>query len=153
MTFLRYALLSTMFVGALTSATDAGGETTLRLTVPKEVATHAALRAAGDSGAPPPILILEGVELGHGEGFTIKVLGPPEPGSSEPSPILAVAGMVGDRQKTPMPPLQEVTLAVPLNDRASRLLVGRSEITLTLKVTNSPGRPPLKLARAFFQVP
>jgi hypothetical protein len=137
----------------MTSTPDAGSETMLHLTVPKGVAARAALRAAGDTSAPPPVLILEGVEFGHGEGFTFRVLGPPEPGSSEPGSVLAVAGMVGDRQNTLRPPRQEVTLAVPLNDRASILLVGRSEIILTLEVTNSPGRPPLKVDRAFFQDP
>lgn len=125
----------------------------LRLTVPKAVAARAALRAAGDVTTSPPILILEGVELGEAEGITIKVLGPPKPGSSAPGAVLAVTSMVGHPQKAPKPPLHKTTLAVPLNDKAAKLLADRSEITLTLQVTNSPGRLPVKVDRAFFQEP
>ncbi len=152
MKFVRYALLSIALIYTLASSTGAGSQTTLHLTVPKEVAIQAALRAAGDLKASPPILILEGVVLGAGEGLTFKVLGPPEPGSSGPGQVLAVTGLVGSPQSRPQQPLQKLTLVVPLNDRAPKLLVGRSEITLTLKVVDSPGRPPLKLGRAFFRV-
>jgi hypothetical protein len=43
-----------------------------------------------------------------------------------------------------------MTLVVPLNDEASRLLAKRDEITLTLRVRR--GRGPLKLKRAYFDV-
>jgi hypothetical protein len=39
------------------------------------------------------------------------------------------------------------------NDRAAELLAGRSEIVLTLRVTNSPGRARLKIDRVYFQEP
>jgi hypothetical protein len=97
------------------------------------------------------VLILEGVQLGEGEGVTIRVRGPSEPGAS--GPIVAVTSMVGRAQRSPRPPLQKVTLAVPLNERGTKLLAGRREVTLTLEVTNSPGRPPLAVARAFFERP
>src|SRR5262249_28168240 len=137
----------------LTSAPDVGSETTVHLTVPKTVAAWAARRAAGDTQAPVPILILEGVELGDAEGITIQVLGPSEPGMAAPGPVLAVTSMVGRPQKTPQSPLHKTTLAVPLNDRAAQLLAGRSDVTLTLQVIKSPGRPALKIERAFFQEP
>lgn len=144
-------IVTSVFAGAPTSALAEGSELTLRLTVPHGVSAQAARRAAGDPTASPPILILEGVEVGTDEGLTIRVLGPPEPGS--PAPILAVTSTVGKPQATPRPPLQNMTLAVPLNDRASLLLVGRSDVILTLKVMNSPGRSPIKIDRAFFLAP
>lgn len=88
--------------------------------------------------------------MGQGEGLTIEVVGPPEPGSSGPGPVLAVAAMVGLPQKEPVAPLQRMTLAVPLNEKASRLLAGKNEVRLTLQVEDSPGRPPLKFERAYF---
>lgn len=135
--------------GALMCAANEGAQTTVRLTVPQQVATEAAARAAGDAASPPPILMLEGLEAGQGEGLTIQVLGPPEPGSSQPS-VLAVTGLVGPRQKEPAEPLQRMTLPVPLNEKASQLLAGKREVTLTLQVEDSPGRPPLKFERAYF---
>jgi len=150
---MRHALLWMVLAAILTSASDGGSETILHLPVPKTVAAQAALRTAGDRRVPPPILILEGVELGAAEGITIQVLGPPEPGSSGLGPVLAVTSMVGRPQKTPHPPFHKVTLAVPLNDRAAKFLAGRSDVTLTLKVTKSPGRPAVKVARAFFKEP
>lgn len=148
MTALRRVVVWLAVAGALTSTRAEGADTTLHLTVPKEVAAQAARRVAGDATASPPILILEGLELGDNEGVTIRVRGPSEPGSSAQGPILAVTSMVGRAQTAPKAPLQKVTLAVPLNDRASRLLIGRSEVALMLEVTKNPGRPPLKVDRA-----
>jgi hypothetical protein len=128
-------------------------DTTVKLTVPKSVAALAALRAAGDSKVSAPILILEGVEVGESEGITIRVLGLSATGGSKSPPVLGSASMVGQPQKVPKPPLRKTTLAVPLNDRAVALLAGRSEIVLTLRVSNSPGRAPLKIERVFFQEP
>lgn len=126
-------------------------ETTIRLTVPKQVAADAASRAAGNAAAPPPILMLEDLEVGDGEGLTIQVLGPAEPGSSKPRPVLGVAATVGSPQKDPKAPLRRLTLSVPLNEKASRLLAGKSEVSLTLQIEDSPGRPPLKFKRAYFE--
>jgi hypothetical protein len=124
--------------------------TTLRLTVPREVSAQAASRAAGDASSPPPILILEDLEVGDGEGLTIRVLGPAEPGSSNPPPVFGQAATVGLPQKTLKKPLQKMTLAVPLNDKALHLVAGKSTVSLTLEVEDSPGRPPLKFKRAYF---
>lgn len=146
------AVLWITVAGILASAAAEAAEMTLRLTVPKSVAAHAARRAAGDASAPPPILILEGVEVAPDEGLEITVLGPPGETSGS-GKILAVTGMVGSLQGTPRPPLQKVTLPVPLNDEAARLLAGRREVTLTLRVSDRPGRPPLKFDRAFFREP
>jgi hypothetical protein len=123
--------------------------TKLHLTVPKQVSSDAAARVAGDAHASPPILMLEGVEIGYNEGLTIKVLGPPEPGSDEPT-VLAVTGMVGGHEKNPNAPPQKFTLTVPLNDKASQLLEKKNEIDLTLQVEDNESRAPLKLDRAYF---
>jgi len=133
----------------LMCAAQPDAQTTIRLTVPKQVAAQAAARAAGDAASPPPILMLAGLELGSGEGITIDVLGPAEAGKLRP--VLGVAAMVGPSQKELKAPVRHMTLAVPLNDKASRLLAGKSEVTLVLRVEDSPGRPPLKLERAYFE--
>ncbi|HJU63460.1 MAG TPA: hypothetical protein VJ864_15565 [Candidatus Binatia bacterium] len=146
-------MLTAALAGVVAFAGGGGRDTTVKLTVPKSVAAHAALRAAGDSKVSPPILILEGVELGEGEGITIRVLGPAATGAAKSAPVLGSASMVGHPQKVPKRPLRKTTLTVPLNDRAVELLAGRSEIILTLRVTNSPGRAPLKIERVFFQEP
>jgi hypothetical protein len=143
-------VLAAAMIGVMAFA-GGGSETTVQVSVPKSVAAQATRRATGDAKAPPPILILEGVELGEGEGITIRVLGPSAAGSFVPAPVLGSASMVGQAQKVPKPPLRKTTLAIPLNDRAVELLAGRSEIVLTLRVTNSPGRTRLKVERVFFQ--
>ena len=134
----------------LMCAAEHGAETTVRLTVPKKVAAQAAARAAGDASSPPPVLMLEDVEVGAGEGLTLRVLGPAERGSPGSRPVLAMSGTVGSNQKAPPGPVQHMTLAVPLDEKASRLLKGKSEITLTLQVEGRPGRPALKFKRAYF---
>ena len=138
----------------LMGAAAPGAQVTIRLEVPKQVAAQAASRAAGNAAAPAPILMLEDLELGAGEGIEILVLGPAEPadraGSPRPRPLLGTAGMVGERQARPAAPFERMTLAVALNDEASRLLAGRRSVTLTLQVDGSPGRPPLKFKRAYF---
>ena len=136
----------------LMCAAEPKAETTLRLAVPKKVAGEAAARMAGNALSPPPILMLEDVELGSGEGLTIRVLGPAEPGSPKPRPVFAESGMVGSRQKVLEAPIQKTTLAVPLNDEASHLLKDKTEVTLILQIDGSPGRPPLKLKRAYFSL-
>ena len=133
------------------AATAPGAETTVRLQVPKQVTAEAASRAAGNAASPAPILMLEGLELGAGEGIEILVLGPAEPraGSSR-RPLLGTAGMVGSPQARPAVPVERVTLAIALNDKASRLLARKHAVTLTLQVEGSPGRPPLRFKRAYF---
>ena len=148
----RRTLLGLVLATILASAAVEAAETTLRLTVPKSVAAHAARWAAGDSTAVPPILVLEGVELTLDERLEITVLGPP-PAGGGPAEILAVTGMVGSPHATPKPPLQKITMPVPLNEAAAKLLADRSQITLTLRVTGRRGRPPLKFDRAFFREP
>lgn len=145
-------LLGIALTGIVVSAAAHTADTTLRLTVPKSVAAHAARRAAGDATASLPLLILEGVRMGPDEGLEITVLGPPDE-TGGPSKILAVTGTVGSPQATPRPPPQKVTLPVPLNDEAAKLLAGRDEITLTLRVAGRPGRSPLEFDRAFFREP
>jgi hypothetical protein len=151
MSFCRVALLCPTLAAALMCTPSKGSDTKLRIPVPKEVADQAARRVAGDAKAPPPILMLEGLEFGDNEGLTIKVLGEPEPGSAGPGPVLAVTGVVGQPQKTPKTPLQKINLPVPLNDTASQLLSGHNEVTLTLKLEGAgTRRAPIKVDRAFF---
>jgi hypothetical protein len=116
------------------------GDTEVRLSVPAKL--------AGDETATP-VLVLERVEIGAGEGMTIEVLGPPDPETGERA-LLAVSGSVGASQKELAEPREYPTLVVPLNETASRLLAGKREITLTLRLRDSPGRAPLKVERAYF---
>jgi hypothetical protein len=130
------------------------GEFKYHLDVPKQVADHAARRVAGDAQAPPPILMLQGLETGANESLTIHVLGESlVVGKSGPE--LAVTGLVGSPDATERSlPLQKTNLPVPLNDDAAKLLAGRSEITLILHVeSNKTPRKNLKIDRVFFQVP
>lgn len=138
-------VFATIFA-ALACAADGTARTTIRLSVPPQVAAEAAARTSGDTEAPPPVLMLEGLEVGAGEGLTIRVLAPATAGSK----VLAEAGTVGEPQERPRQPLQRMTLAVPLDREASRLLADKREITLTLEVAYSPGRPPLQFERAYF---
>lgn len=149
----RHAFAWPAMVAALTCAAQPDASTTaLLLEVPPEVARHAAARAEGDASSPPPILMLEELEVGAGEGLTLHVLGPadqPDPKTGEPM-VLAVAGTVGSPQNSPAAPVQVMDLVLPLDDDSLQLLVGKNEVRLTLRVVNSPGRPPLKFKRAYF---
>jgi hypothetical protein len=153
MTAARRPLAWAALAGVLVATAGEAADATVRVSVPAEVAAQAARRAAGDATAAPPVLVHDGMEIGEGEGLTIRVRGPADPGSSAKGPILAVTGMVGRAQRSPKPPLRKVTLTVPLNERGMALLAGRGEVTLTLEVTNNPGRAPLAVERAFLDVP
>lgn len=120
------------------------GAVTLRLQIPPDVARHAAARAGGNASAPTPVLVLRNLVVGAGEGFTLDVFGP---GGER----LAVSGLVGQRQAVPAEPVERMTLAVPLNDAGARLLSGRSEVALTLRLRDNPDRPALRFERAYFQ--
>jgi hypothetical protein len=149
----KQAMLAISLVAAITgAAAERRVETTIKLTVPKQVTAEAAARAAGDASASAPILMLEGLEVRQGEGMTIEVLGPPA-GKSKMRPILAVSGLVGSGPVAANAPMETMTLVVPLNDRASRLLARTNEITLTLHVRNARGRAPLKVKRAYLAMP
>ena len=145
--------LTAALAGVVAFAGGGGTDITVKLTVPKSVAAQATLRAAGDLKVSPPILILEWVELSEGEGITIRVLGPTGTGGSKSAPVLGTASMVGRPQKVPKAPRRKTTLAIPLNDKAVELLARRSEIVLTLRVANSPGRERLKMDHVFLQEP
>jgi hypothetical protein len=119
--------------------------TTLRLDVSERVAAHAAARANGDAAAPAPILMLEDIEIGAGEGLTIDVYGPDQ------RKVFGVAALVGARQSQLLEPRERMTLVVPLNDHAARAIAQSREITLTLVLRDSPGREPLAIRRAYFR--
>lgn len=114
--------------------------TTLRLDVPPHVS----------NASSTPILVLEGVEIGAGEGMTIEVLGPPDPESNARA-TLAVSGLVGARQSELAEPREQMNLVIPLNETATDLLARKSEITLALRLKDSPGRESLQIARAYFR--
>jgi len=125
-------------------------DTKFRIGVPAVVAEQATRYAAGDRQMSPPVLMLEGLEVGSNEGLKIKVLGEPQAGSSEPA-VLAVTGVVGHSQNSAQPPLRKINLPVPLNEKAAPLLKGQSEVTLTLRLEhNGAGHPPLKVDRVYF---
>lgn len=147
---LRRALLLLAVIGACMCAADDDAIVTVSVTVPKPVAAQAGARLAGDTHAPTPILMLQDLEVGAGEGLTVHVLGPREPGSGKPGTLLAVASLVGSRQRSLAEPRKRMTMAVPLNDEGTRLVKGHSEVVLTLQVLGSPGRPALKFTRAYF---
>lgn len=133
-----YALLFSIALAA-SCAGATTGDTDVRVSVPAKVAE--------DRGATP-VLVLERVEIGAGEGMTIEVVGPPDPETGQRA-ILAVSGLVGAAQSELAEPREYPTLVVPLNETASRLLAGKREITLTLRLRDSPGRAPLKVERAY----
>jgi hypothetical protein len=139
----------TMLVAMSLIAGQAEQDTTVEVAVPQQVSALAGARISG-TDAPVPILVLDGVELGKGEGITIRVFGPAEDGSKEGT-LIGAAGMVGHRQKSLAEPFQKVTLTVPLNDRALKFLADRKQVKLTMKV-DTPGRPALKVDRVYFRV-
>ena len=147
------SMVVVMSFAALSWAWAAENETTIRVAVPREVSAAAQARMAGDAQAPMSILILEGLQVGDGEGLTFKVLGPASPSSSTPPPVLAVTGVVGHRQQVPAVPVRKMKLVVPLNERANPLLAGKDEVTLTLQIQNDPGRAPIHVDRAYFSRP
>jgi hypothetical protein len=151
-TLLMLATLMTllMLMTAASCAAQPHGSMSLRIPIPAQVSRHAAARAAGDAAAPAPVLMLEDLEVGDGEGLKLQILGPADPKTGKPGPVLAVASTVGSPQATPRPPLQRMTLAIPLNDRAVAYLQGKKEARLVLQVANSPGRPAPKFKRAYF---
>lgn len=137
----------------VTCAAQPHGSMSLRIPIPAQVSRHAAQRGAGDAAAPAPVLMLEDLEVGDGEGLKLQILGPPDPRTGKPGPVLAVASTVGSPQATPRPPIQRMTLAVPLNDRAVAFLQGKKEVRLVIQVANSPGRAAPKFKRAYFHEP
>jgi hypothetical protein len=131
--------------------TCAAAEQSVRVAIPREVAAQAAARAHGDAYAPLPVLVLEDVAIGRGEGMTLNVFGPADRRTKR-RPLLAVTGLVGaGSDGIPSGPAQAMTLVIPLNDRAVPLVAGKKTITLTLQIENGR-RPPLQFRRAFFRV-
>jgi hypothetical protein len=119
------------------------------VTIPKQVAGYASERAAGNTQAPPPVLMLQGLETGANESLNIRVL-------DESGSVMAVTGLVGTPDATEQSaPLQKVNLPVPLNDHAARLLAGKNQVNLVLEIENNNKIPRkgLKIDRIFFQAP
>ena len=72
------------------------------------------------AGIATPILMLQGLEIGANEGFSIRVLGPAVAGGERP--VFGVAAIEGERQAAPKEPRQKMDLAIPLNARAREAL-------------------------------
>jgi hypothetical protein len=110
-------------------------QTTLHLDVPAHVANRSAI----------PILHLEDVEIGAGEGLTIDVY------DENKRTILGVAALIGERQAQLQEPRERMTLVIPLNEAGSRAVDGKNHVVLHLVLRDSPGREPLQLRRALFE--
>ena len=154
MKFLVIALLwSAAFSGGTICAPGKKCEVELRLTVPDAVSQQAARRAAGDATAPPPILMLQGLEFGA-DGFDIEVRAKSDSGFSKPGVVVGSSAIVGSTQPA-MPTIRrKINLPVPLNDRASAMLASRNEINLTLKIVPVGDlRDSITLETVVFQIP
>lgn len=136
---LRPLLAASLALTFTCAAAEPAVETTIHLTIPKEIAAQASA----------PVLHLDGVEVRADERLTIEVLGPRDR-QTKTRQILAVAGQVGT---TPDPnaSVERIHMVIPLNDKAARLFAKRSEITLTLRLRNAGGRAPLKVRRAYLR--
>lgn len=129
---------------------EQGTDTRIRVTVPPEVARAATAKAISDPKAPGPVLVLEDVEVGAGEGVTFSVLAP-STDPDVPPLVLAVSGLAGRSQETPAQPLSKMRMIVPLNSRANEVLAGKSVVTLTLRLKN-PRRSPLRVGSASLSI-
>ena len=136
---------------ALAAQPEHGADTRIRVTVPREVARAAKVNAISDATAPGPILVLEDVEVGAGEGLTFSVLAP-SPVPQQPPIVLAVTGVVGKSQDVPAPPLTKMQIVVPLNARANEVLAGKAAVTLTLRLKHAT-RGPLRVRAATLSLP
>ena len=114
-------------------------ETTIHLTIPKEIAAQASA----------PVLHLDGVAVRANERLTIEVLGPRDPKTNK-RPILAVAGQVASTLD-PNARVESINMVIPLNEKAARLFAKREEITLTLRLRDAGGRGALKVKRAYLK--
>jgi hypothetical protein len=123
-------------------------EIKVRVEVPKELSERAARHTETWT---PPILILQGIETGYGEGLSFQVLGQSNDKGSAGHLVLAETGIVGQKQTVLRKPLQKINLTVPLNEKSIPFLADQKEVTLTLKINDAKGRPVLKVARAYFQ--
>lgn len=146
-------ILVFLLTGSLAACQDAGSEFRFKVAVPKEVSALAESRLAANSQTPPPVLVLQGLESPLNEGANIQVLGEPQPGAKE-RPVLGVAGLVGSPSASAGTSSEKINILVPLNDEAARLLAGKSEINLVLRVEGdrSQGKN-FKVDRVFFQQP
>ena len=140
-------LAISLAITMMCAAADPHMEIAVRLVVPKQVAAEAAVRATGDASAAAPILMLERLEVVAGERVTIEVLGPAD--HKKTRPVLAVSGLVGSGSVSANAPIETMDLVVPLNDKATRLIARKDEVTLTLRLRN--GHHPLKFKRAYLR--
>jgi hypothetical protein len=125
---------------------EKSGDTRIRVLVPADVSRAAARNLTLDTRAPGPILTLDGVEVGKGEGLTFSVLATSADPHVPPT-VLAVTGLVGTSHGAPAQPLTKVIMVVPLNAHANEVVAGKTAVTLTLRLKN-PARGPLRVRKA-----
>jgi hypothetical protein len=126
---------------------EKSGDTRIRVLVPADVSRAAAANLTLNTKAPGPILTLDGVEVGKGEGLTFSVLATSADPHVPPT-VLAVTGIVG-KSGAPTQPLTKMQLVVPLNAHANEVVAGKTAVTLTLRLKN-PARGPLRVGKATF---
>jgi hypothetical protein len=142
------AYAAVVAVISLACVLQGDADTQVVVAVPDQISRAAAAQLAGGNAANP-ILILDDVEVGQGEGLTFSVLSTPADSSTPPA-VLATTGVVGKSQGVPAEPVMKMKLVVPLNERAAAVLAGQTSVTLTLRLKNAATHPPLHIARAYF---
>jgi len=148
---MRLLLAFLPILGMALAAAAHATETKLLLTIPKDVSEAAVRRMAGNVDAPPPVLMLSGLETRAGEGLRIEVF-LEDLGAEDPRPIVGVTGLIGSHQAPALLPLRKMDLPVPLNDSVLKMLAGKRSVELKLRVEGTPGRPALKFQRAYLYV-
>ena len=86
---------------------EKSGDTRIRVLVPADVSRAAAANLTLDTKAPGPILTLDDVEVGKGEGLTFSVLATSADPHVPPT-VLAVTGLVGKSHGAPDQPLTKM---------------------------------------------
>ena len=132
------------------AALHGNGETKLRVAVPIEISHRAAASVAGRDPEFTPVLMLEGLEVGEGEGFSFEVRAGPAQDSTELGPVLAVSGLEGRQQEKPSKSVHKIDLPIPLNHKSLDFLAGKKEVAIILKLKGSAARSPLKVDHAYF---
>ena len=148
---IRFAYAAMLAAVAMSAAPEAANSLEVKVAVPPEVVRMARDRLAGNARPQAPVLTLEGLEIGQDEGLTVRVLGPPDEQGMRR--VIGVTSTIGAPQTKLKLPLQKVTLAVALNDRALEALAKDGIVSLVLEVRNNPSRKALRVDRVYFVKP
>jgi hypothetical protein len=148
---IRFAYAMILAAVAMSAAPEAANSLEVKVAVPPEISRMARDRLAGNARPQSPVLMLEGLETGQDEALSVRVLGPPDDKGIRP--VIGVTSTIGAPQKKLKRPLQKVTLAVPLNDRALDALIKDGVMSLVLEIRNNPSREALRVDRVYFVKP